>query len=351
MIPKVSVIIPVYQADEKAFMECCDSIVLQNEKSYEVIVVDDSGSSDKNTFVVSCCKENGFKLIRNARNHGVSYSRNVAMREARGEYLAFIDADDCVYSDYLSDAVAIADETGADCVIGKMLLTDMTEKLPERATLNSSYRLYEKNELPLVMRGVIEGNDFTSKAVIKAKSLVPAGPCGRLYRRSSVADARFDETLTLGEDIVFNLDVLAQSRRCAVSDKVWYQYKQNPESASHSIDEAGVSAQLRLCHALIANHTVSEQGITQSVLARILGSLKCILNRGVIVASLRETLTKASEVKRILADEAILRAASEFDDRSFRIGLADKVFLLLVRRRRIYSLLIIFWLNSVRKPF
>ncbi len=90
---KISVIIPVYNA-EKYLRECLDSIVKQTLQEIEIICIDD-GSTDNSLAVLREYerKDERLKIIEQA-NSGAGVARNAGMKAARGEYLAFMDADD-----------------------------------------------------------------------------------------------------------------------------------------------------------------------------------------------------------------------------------------------------------------
>lgn len=87
--PLVSIIIPVYNG-EQYLAEAIDSVLAQTYRSIEIIVVDD-GSTDKSTNIAK-----SFKEVRyyHQTNQGVSVARNVGLASARGEFIAFLDADD-----------------------------------------------------------------------------------------------------------------------------------------------------------------------------------------------------------------------------------------------------------------
>jgi glycosyltransferase involved in cell wall biosynthesis len=91
--PLVSVIVPAWNAG-KTIMETLDSVQAQTFTDYEVIVVND-GSTDETAGIVRqfCAADPRFTLI-DQRNQGVSAARNLALVQARGEYIAFLDADD-----------------------------------------------------------------------------------------------------------------------------------------------------------------------------------------------------------------------------------------------------------------
>lgn len=94
---KFSIIIPVYNV-EKYIKKCLDSVYAQSYKDYEVIVVDD-GTEDKSMDIV---KNYPAKVIHQ-KNSGLSAARNRGLKEARGEYLLFLDSDDFIEKDLLKE--------------------------------------------------------------------------------------------------------------------------------------------------------------------------------------------------------------------------------------------------------
>lgn len=95
--PKISVIIPIYN-QEMYLYECLETVLLQNIQDIEVICVND-GSTDKSFEILSELAWTDERLrIINQENKGVGEARNAGIREAKGEYLAFIDPDDKYYN-------------------------------------------------------------------------------------------------------------------------------------------------------------------------------------------------------------------------------------------------------------
>ena len=91
-MPKVSVIMPVYNA-EKYISYAIESILNQNYRNLELIIVDDQGSDDSMSIVHSY-RDSRIVVISNDRNMGIAYSRNRAIEVAKGEYIAIMDDDD-----------------------------------------------------------------------------------------------------------------------------------------------------------------------------------------------------------------------------------------------------------------
>ncbi len=113
---KISVIVPIYNV-EKYLRKCLDSLVNQTFKDYEVILVND-GSTDSSQEIIdeytskySCLKS--FKK----KNGGMSSARNLGLKHATGDYLAFVDSDDFVELDFLEKMYDKAISTKSDVTI------------------------------------------------------------------------------------------------------------------------------------------------------------------------------------------------------------------------------------------
>ena len=104
--PMISVIVPVYNA-EKYLQRCVDSILKQSFTDFEVLLIDD-GSHDRSG---ELCDEYGEKDNRvrvfHKENGGVSSARNVGLDNASGEYISFVDADDYLETNAMSDSLFI----------------------------------------------------------------------------------------------------------------------------------------------------------------------------------------------------------------------------------------------------
>ena len=95
----VSIIMPNYNG-AKYIKETLDSVLTQTYTNWEVLFVDDY-SSDNSIDLVNSYNEPRFKVFRNEKNKGAAASRNYALREAKGKWIAFLDADDLWLPDKL----------------------------------------------------------------------------------------------------------------------------------------------------------------------------------------------------------------------------------------------------------
>ena len=93
-MPKVSVIIPVYNT-EKYLEKCLDSVCNQTLSDIEIICVDDCSTDNSlNILKEYAQKDNRIKLIEFKENKGAAAARNEGIKAATGEYIGFIDSDD-----------------------------------------------------------------------------------------------------------------------------------------------------------------------------------------------------------------------------------------------------------------
>ena len=108
----VSIIMPSYNA-EKYISASIKSVQKQTYPNWELIIVDDC-SKDKTVEIVKGIHDDRIKLLQNETNSGAAISRNKALREAKGEWIAFLDADDLWCSDKLDEQLKFMIENGFD---------------------------------------------------------------------------------------------------------------------------------------------------------------------------------------------------------------------------------------------
>lgn len=217
---KVSMIIPVYNTPEDAFARCIRSILAQTCGDFEVIVIDDGSRDELSAEYETVCRGDPRIRYRKTENRGVSEARNTGIRMAEGEFTAFADGDDTVAPCFLERALALAEENGADAVIG------LLECCPPRPL--------EQN-IPELMTGCgpAEVLSFLYNVDGNPRCRVLGSPCGRIYRTALVRDTLFDGQLRYFEDQVFTRQVISGCARIVLAPERWYTYYQNDYSALH----------------------------------------------------------------------------------------------------------------------
>ena len=207
---KVSVIVPVYNAEEY-IGATLDSIINQDFNSYEIIVVDD-GSTDQSPEIISeklTKSTANYRIIRQD-NAGVSSARNRGMQEATGEYLVFIDADDYVTGNHLSELYNGETDFSMVQFIKK-----------ENDKLSTPHRFSTES---------ITCDEFIKKEL---RMEMPFNFWQLMYKASIIKEnsIRFNPNLIYGEDIDFALRALLYGDEVAISNEATYYYIQHSQSA------------------------------------------------------------------------------------------------------------------------
>lgn len=242
-MPRISIIIPCYNVSAYLIQRCIKSIEEQTFKDYEVIIIDD-GSKEDFASVLTKVEENTkipLKLVKQ-ENRGVSAARNLGVELAIGEYIIFVDADDVLLADSLDNAYRTAVEQDADLVIGGMVDFSDTKPIAEvRKYKNNKNFIFSGKDTRKLFRYMVGTHTYAFPG-----GKVGQGPWTRLIKIDLAKKISFDTQLAIGEDIVWNLQLLNLASRVCLVEKVWYAYYVSPESSSRryrkeAIDESILS--------------------------------------------------------------------------------------------------------------
>lgn len=107
----VSIIMPSYNT-EKYIAESINSVIAQTYTNWELIIVDDCSTDGTDDAVSSFLSDPRIKYLKNEKNSGAAISRNKALREATGKYVAFLDSDDLWHPEKLERQVAFMEKNG-----------------------------------------------------------------------------------------------------------------------------------------------------------------------------------------------------------------------------------------------
>ena len=106
---KISVIVPVYNV-EAYLPECIRSVLEQSMSDFEMILVDD-GSTDGCPAICDAAAEQDDRVrVIHQKNGGLSRARNAGLDAARGEWIGFVDSDDCIHPDMYEKLLAAAEK-------------------------------------------------------------------------------------------------------------------------------------------------------------------------------------------------------------------------------------------------
>lgn len=115
-MPKISIIMPVYNTKKEFFIEAIDSVLSQTYIDFEILIIDDGSTIDYSD-VLSSYDDLRIKYFKLSRNVRVANARNFAIKKAKGEFIAFLDSDDIALPERLSIQLKFLEENPhVDCV-------------------------------------------------------------------------------------------------------------------------------------------------------------------------------------------------------------------------------------------
>ena len=231
MNPKISVIVPIYNA-ELYLEECIHSVLNQTLRDIELLLIDD-GSTDGSFRICEeySKKDNRVQVFRN-KNVGQGLERNFGVKKAAGEYIAFLDSDDQYKEDALERLYQKAMETNADMVSGGYVDVCNHEIIKEHLLGNRILDSTEK--IKKVMADLIS---YEKKEGYDGCIAV----WDSIFKKQLLIDNNIQflsERDIYSEDLLYKLMVMSCSRKIIFCNDITYLYRVNDTSFTNRISES-----------------------------------------------------------------------------------------------------------------
>jgi hypothetical protein len=206
----VSIIVPVYNA-EKTIERCLDSILKQiTTFKYEIIVIDD-GSKDNSLKKIEEYKR--FVKIIKETNGGPGKARNIGIKEAKANFLLFVDSDDYVANNFVDTFLKVQKKTNADMVICNFIRDIKGTLVKEN---KGEYKEYTK--------------DFNDILMMEFHS------CNKLIRKSIALNNLYPENMVF-EDVVAISNMIVECKKIVKIEDYLYYYVTTPFSITRELNE------------------------------------------------------------------------------------------------------------------
>ena len=214
-MPKISIIIPVYNA-EKYLEMSLNSVRNQTFTDYEVICMND-GSTDNSLLILKKFAEqdNRFKIYSQS-NSGGSIARNNAIKKASGKYVAFLDNDDIYHPNYLEILFHNIENYKADVSCCSYIRFEGDEY----------YKFNQDNDIKKHI--FVSENPFIDK--FKRKKKIETLMWTKLYKKELLQEIKFSEKLPAINDILFNVEILLKSKKLVQTKEKLIAYRIIPTS-------------------------------------------------------------------------------------------------------------------------
>lgn len=219
----ISIIVPVYNV-EQFLTECIESVLRQTFKDWELILVNDGSLDDSGKICNKYLQQDKRIFVIHKENGGLSDARNIGIESASGEYVMFLDSDDCVDCRILEILFENISITNADISMCNFKEFALGEEVESHETLIQPYVVYEKK-------------DFPNQIHLNYKCMVVAW--NKLYKKKIFSEIRYPVG-RLHEDEFIILDLLEKCTRLVYTDQKLYFYLQRKESISHNIGNKNI---------------------------------------------------------------------------------------------------------------
>ena len=234
-IPKISVIIPVYNTD-KFLQRCVDSLTAQTLKEIEIILVDDGSGESCALLCDELAKQDPRIQVIHKQNAGPGYARNTGLEIASGQYIGFVDSDDDIEPVMYEKLYEAAEKYQADLVLSGVCFvggnTFENAGAIEKKSYFESDNVFEANDMKQLLLGIVGALPHESD-----DSRYGVSVWKNLFRHDLIRQENLtflSERIYLSEDTLFMVDFVKRAKKAVGIPGAYYRYWRNDESFSKS---------------------------------------------------------------------------------------------------------------------
>lgn len=226
----ISVIIPVYNT-AKYLRDCILSVLGQTYTCFEILLIDDGSTDDSAEICRKLCSQDARLRLLCRKHAGVSAARNAGIKEAKGEYLFFLDSDDVIHPQLLEAMHRLMKEKGA--AVGTQRRCRVEGESLERL------KAWKKEDLSAQENIYLENGKALECRIFADPQTSLSGIGGKMILTDAVGTVRFDGKLTHGEDTLFMYQVLAGGADAVVLCRDWYCYRRHGDGTINKLTSRG----------------------------------------------------------------------------------------------------------------
>ena len=346
MQPKVSVIVPVYNT-EVFLQQCVQSIAAQSFRNLEIILVDD-GSSDRSADMCDDYAQSDSRVIViHKENGGAALARRAGLDAATGDYVTFVDGDDWLDVDMISQLVQVAQRDKADCVLCSYM-KEYRQVGVENYLFDRDF-CYEADDAErLIHQRLIGPNAEQMRYPERINNL--STTWGKLYTLETARKGLFVNEREIGysEDTLFNIYALEGCHCISYVHRCLYHYRKYNSRSLTAGYRPMLADKYGLFYTYVKNYI--DQSKQENYRQLLLNRIAC----GMISLGLNEMnmpggfIRKAEAIRKILNRPEYRKALGMLECRHCPVQW--KFFFFLCKNRLAFSLigllLIIEWLRN-----
>lgn len=219
-MPKISIIMPVYKVEEYV-AKTIESVLKQTLTDFEFFAIDDGSPDNSGKICDEYAKKDARLKVIHKENGGAPMARNIAIEQATGKYMYFIDSDDWIEEDMLEIMYNLAEKNDADLII-----TGFSMEYYQ----NGKYVTYQNKMNDDIY---IKQEDFRKNAYKYLNNSLLSLPWNKLFKTEIIKKENIRFPNTKWDDHHFNMDYLMNIEKVVVSDITkyhWYRSRKGSET-------------------------------------------------------------------------------------------------------------------------
>jgi len=224
---KVSIVVPVYNV-EKYLKKCLDSILSQNYKNLEVVVVDDGSTDNCGKICDEYAKKNKNLIVIHKQNGGITSAWLAGLEKVSGEYLTFIDSDDWIEPNSISSMVSKLEDRNADIAIFDYYDAYDKFRIPKKGNLLGINGLKTGEELEKIKKVVVE----------KANICLPFFKWNKLFKTDLLMkNLNYNVQIDCFDDVIISLASILDAKSIYFGNEKFVNYYQRQNSTTHKLNK------------------------------------------------------------------------------------------------------------------
>lgn len=338
-ILKISIIVPIYNG-EKYLERCVESIKNQTHKNIEVILIDD-GSNDDSPKICKKYEKNDFRIkyIRQ-ENSGVSVARNRGIKEASGEWLIFVDADDMIAPNMCSLINNNTDDS-TDLILfdfkefSEGYVVDLEDETDELDVY-----FYSNDDKAALQRKAFGYTKDLSEMKTSLRT-----PWAKAYRKKflTMYDINYDIGIRMGQDFLFNLRTLENITKIKYIRINVYYYYNNLDSTTrrYKPDMEEIDRGFYSALDMQMQHSSNREDLEFSYYASVLDGLLLYLRYYYFHPENNDSISIIKkDIHRLIASNPYQQAIDNSNNRFFKefFPLSKRVIIFLLKRENLVVL-------------
>lgn len=223
---------------ENYISSCVDSILSQSEEDFEVLIIDDGSRDGTGALCDSYALRDSRVRVIHQQNSGVSSVRNLAIKEAKGDWICFVDGDDLIAAGAYDTLVKnVTDEF--DIVYFDMQYFIYDNTLPPYTAACEPMEIKDADGIKLLRLTTL----YEAKGSMNYKNKCLRSVCAKAFNLRFLRSNGLclEKNLKYGEDVVFKLDCLKYAKAVKFVRRPFYLYRRREDSAIHKYNPSAVS--------------------------------------------------------------------------------------------------------------